>query len=42
MVNGLARLGSAALTVAEFAIVLLAVLLLGATTIPTLFRTHKR
>jgi Sec-independent protein translocase protein TatA len=38
MVNGLARLGSAALTVAEFAIVLVAILLLGATTIPALMR----
>jgi hypothetical protein len=38
MVHGLARLGSAALTVAEFAIVLGAVLLLGATTIPGMIR----
>ena len=42
MVHGLARLGSAALTVAEFAIVLLALLVLGATTIPALVRSRNR
>jgi len=42
MVHGLARLGSAALTVAEFVIVLLALLALGATTIPAIVRTRKR
>ena len=42
MVHGLARLGAAALTVAEFAIVLVALLLLGATTIPTLLRVRKQ
>jgi hypothetical protein len=38
MIHGLARLGSAALTVAEFAIVLSALLILGATTIPAMIR----
>ncbi|HJX98573.1 MAG TPA: hypothetical protein VJ281_06830 [Chthoniobacterales bacterium] len=42
MVHGLARLGSAALTVAEFVIVLLALLVLGATAIPGLVRIRKR
>jgi hypothetical protein len=42
MVHGVARLGAAALTVAEFVIVLAALLVLGATTIPTLFRPRKR
>ena len=42
MVHGLARLGSAALTVAEFAIVLFALLILGATTIPALVRSRNR
>ena len=42
MVHGLARLGAAALTVAEFAIVLLAILALGATTLPGLVRARKR
>lgn len=42
MVPGLARLGSAALTVAEFVIVLLALLVLGATAIPGLVRIRKR
>jgi len=42
MLHGLARLGSAALTVAEFVIVLLALLALGATTILALVRIRKR
>jgi hypothetical protein len=42
MVNGLARLGVAALTVAHFAIVLIALIFLGATTIPALVRARKR
>jgi len=42
MVHGLARLGSAALTVAEFAIVLTVILVLGATAIPTVVRNRKR
>jgi hypothetical protein len=42
MVNGLARLGQAALTFAEFAIVLIALVLLGATAIPGLVRASKR
>jgi len=42
MVHVLARLGSAALTVAEFAIVLTVILVLGATAIPTVVRSRKR
>ena len=42
MVHGLARLGSAALTVAEFALVLAAIVVLGATIIPALVRVRKR
>jgi len=42
MVHGLARLGSAAFTAAQFAIVLVALLLLGLTTIPTLIRARNR
>jgi hypothetical protein len=42
MVHGLARLGAAALTVAHFAIVLIAILFLGVTTIPALVRIRKR
>jgi hypothetical protein len=42
MVHGLARLGSAALTVAEFAIVLTVILMLGATAIPGLICVRRR
>jgi len=42
MVQGLARLGAAALTVAEFTIVLAALLLLGATAIPGLVGVRRR
>jgi len=42
MIRGLARLGSAALAVLEFAIVLAVLLLLGATAIPSLVRVRKR
>jgi len=42
MVHVIARLVAAALTVAEFVVVLAAVLALGATTIPTLCRARKR
>jgi hypothetical protein len=42
MMRGVAKLGSATLTVAEFAIVLSVLLVLGATTIPTLVRARKR
>jgi hypothetical protein len=42
MLHGLARLGSAALTVAEFAIVLTVILMLGATAIPGLIRIRRR
>jgi competence protein ComGC len=41
MVQSLARLGSAALTIAEFALVLLALAVLGITTIPALVRDLK-
>jgi hypothetical protein len=42
MVHGLARLGSAALLVAEFAIVLVFLLVLGATAVPAMLRSRKR
>jgi len=42
MVHGLARLGAAVLTAAEFAIVLIVLIFLGATAIPGLVRIRKR
>ena len=40
--RGLAKLGLAALTIAQFVIVLAALLLLGATAIPSLARVRRR
>ena len=42
MLHGLARLGSAVLLFAELTIVLIVLLLLGATAIPSLIRVRKR
>jgi len=42
MVQGLARLTSAALAAVEFALVLAVILVLGATAIPGLVRIRKR
>lgn len=42
MMRGVARLGSATFMVAEFAIALSVLFVLGATTIPTLVRARKR
>jgi hypothetical protein len=42
MLQSLAKLRSAALAAAEFTIVLIVLLILGATTIPALVRVRKR
>ena len=42
MVQGRARLGSAALTIVELSLVMVALVILGATTLPALVRVRKR
>jgi len=42
MVHALGRLGSAALWITEFAVVLVVLLVLGATAVPGLIRVRKR